>query len=148
MWNGPNWLVIDACDVVQQTTAWNPIFGGSLDGILGWNGSTAQGLGNGAGYATFDKLVAGYDTAIDAWEQATRVSNSPQLMSMLIPSANTYDAIEAAGGPHFGYNSDTNPEYYYINPDGSVGVASPLTFSSAPLTTYALSPESMNESYW
>ena len=96
----------------------------------------------------FDKLIAGYDTAIDAWEQATRVSNSPNLMAMLIPSANAADVIEAAGGPHFGYNGDTNPEYYFIMSDGSVGVVSPFTFSSAPRTAYALTPESMNESYW
>lgn len=146
-WNGPNWLVLDACDAVVQTTAWDPVFGGSLHGILGWNNNTLGGLGD-AGYATFDKDVAGYDTAINAWEQATSVANSPQYMSMLIPNANSSDRIEAAGGPHFGYNGDTSPEYYFMQSDGTVGVVSPFTLSSAPQSVYSLVPESMNESYW
>lgn len=149
-WNGPNWLILDVCDVVQQTTAWDSIFGGSLHGILGWNANTHEGLSEpgDAGYQTFDKLIEGYDTAVDAWEQSARVTDSPSMMAMLIPAQNSGDAIEAAGGPHFGYNGDTNPEYYFIQSDGTVGVVSPMALSAEPSQAYSLIGEQMNESYW
>lgn len=149
-WNGPNWLILDACAVVQQTTAWDSIFGGSLHGILGWNGDTNGGLSEpgDAGYRTFIKEIEGYDSAVDAWEQATRVSENPSMIAMLIPARNAADAIEAAGGPHFGYNNSTNPEYYFMLSDGTIVVTNPMALSTAPTATYSLNGEQMNESYW
>lgn len=69
-------------------------------------------------------------------------------MAMLVPSANSKDSIEASGGPHFGYNGETNPEYYFILNDGSITVVSPMTLSSAPQSTYSLLGEHMDESSW
>jgi len=100
------------------------------------------------GEAEFTKLIAGFDLATDAWEKATATSNYSMYMSMLIPAANAQDVIEAAGGPHFGNNGDTNPQYYTLNDDGTVVIQSVAMLNAMPTSVYSLIPEQMDESYW
>lgn len=145
-WHGPTWLVIDACDTVQASNGWQNVFGGSLHGILGWSADTT-GLG-GAAQAEFARLIGGFATAKNAWEQATGVSQDPAAAAMLIPSANTSDVIEAAGGPHFGYNGDISPQYFSVQSLGWGSLSRPSTLATAPQAVYELVPEQMNENYW
>lgn len=145
-WNGPNWLVIDSCSAVLPNIGWENTFGGSLHGILGWN-SEVQASEDDA-QAEFTKLIAGYDSAADAWENATALSPDSESMEMLIPATNASDSIEASGGPHFGPNGSTNPQAYFIGADGQVVVSSVSKLSSAPQAIYALVPEQMDEAYW
>ena len=146
-WSGPTWLIVDACDVVQPGVGWESVFGGHLHGILGYN-AQVDGL-NLSGYAALTKYIIGYDTAMDAWEQAVAAGSDFSHIAMLVPNANTYDRIEARGGPHFGYDGDTNPVYYYCcNTQGGVTPGSVARLGSPTSTVYSLTPEQMNESYW
>jgi hypothetical protein len=147
-WNGPNWLLLDGCSDVQQGVGWENTFGGSLHGILGWNNAVWGLDTSDAAQATFVRLIKGYDTALDAWDQATAATDSSIYASALIPAANAADDIEAAGGPHFGPNGSTNPQYYTRVNDGKLSVTSTATLPSVPASVYSLTPEAMNESYW
>ena len=145
-WDGPNWLAVDACDVVLPNVGWERLFGGNLHGILGFN-TDGYGL-NEAGLAQFAKDIEGYNKAETAWEDATGAAGVEGAISMLVPTANANDAIEASGGPHFGYNNDTQPQYIAMGPDGTVGPQTVSTLGSAPTSVYSLNAEQMDESYW
>lgn len=146
-WNGSNWLIVDGCDAVQPFSGWESTFGGSLHGVLGYRGLTSPM--SAAGLTTLANLIAGYDTAMDAWEQANRASWGQQNLGMYIPNANKPDAIERAGGPHFGPNGSTAPVFYYCC--DNLGNATPGSISRLPSASsqvYSLTPETMNETYW
>ena len=147
-WNGPNWLVIDACNVVQPNVGWEGIFGGRLHGIFGFNASV-HGLAT-SGLNLFAKELQGFDTAMNAWDKATMTTEDSIFATALIPTPNTADIIEGSG-PGFGPNGDTSPAYFRIsNGSWGPGVATQLpATSAAPLqTSYSLTPEQMDESYW
>jgi len=144
-WHGPNWLVLDACSAVNPNANWARIFGGNLHGILGFN---REGYGlTDAGQKKFTELIHGYSTAIDAWDAATALTSDAQNASALIPAANKSDAIEARGGPHFGYDGSTNPQYL-SRAKGTLSTQPVSLLATAPSASYALVPEAMNESYW
>ena len=143
-WNGPTWLVLDACDVVIPGVGWEGVFGGNLHGILGWNGGT-YALSDG-GLQAFARAIGQYSTALDAWDTAVAQTGDASLASALVPQPNETDDIEARGGPHYGIDRDTNPIYLsYANGSLQAQIA---MLSSAPASTYALTGESMNETYW
>ncbi len=144
-WNGPNWLALWSCGAVLPGVGWENLFGGSLHGILGFN-ATVSMIEDGE-EKEFTTLVSGYTSAITAWGKTGNVLGNIALMSALIPSANAADDIEASGGPHFGPNGSTSPQYYKW--DGNTpGTLVPQTLAAAPASTYNLTPEAMNESYW
>lgn len=146
-WSGANWLVIDACTSVLANVGWESVFGGSLHGVLGFNEDN-HGLEH-YGDTTFARYIASYDNAIDAWEQAVAASGNKPAIAMLVPSANRLDSIEAPGGPHFGYNNQTNPTYYYCcDGQGNVTTQSVAKLGYAPAQQSALIPEAMDENYW
>lgn len=143
-WSGPTWVVFDACDVVQANVGWEGLFGGSLHGILGWNNGT-NGLTD-DGQTVFARMINGYSTALDAWDAAVAEGGDASSASALVPTSNESDPIEAKGGPHYGYDGDTNPVYFSYS-SGSLQ-PSIATLSSAPTSTYSLIAEPMNETYW
>jgi hypothetical protein len=143
-WQGPNWFLVNACEVVQANVGWESKFGGSLHGILGFSQDN-QGLED-PGLSTLSTLIESHDNAIDAWEKAVAADQLTQYIGMLVPAKNASDSLEANGGPHFGYNGDTNPIYYYCcNSNNAVTTASPSMVSSAT-SAYTLVPESVSES--
>ncbi len=144
-WSGANWLVIDACGAVNLDSPWAGTFGGSLHGILGFN-QDIHGLSNGA-QATFVQQIKGFSTAVNAWDLATAFDSVSPFATAMIPAPNKFDVIEAAGGPHFGPNGSTNPQFYDAI-SGHLQVATIAKMAVAPGQTYSLVPESMNEGYW
>jgi hypothetical protein len=143
-WSGPTWLVLDSCDVVQPNVGWEGVFGRNLHGILGWNGGTYALTDS--GLQAFARAIGQYSTALDAWDTALAQTSDASLASALVPLQNESDDIEARGGPHYGYDGDTNPVYLsYANGSLQAQIA---MLSSAPASTYSLIGESMNETYW
>jgi hypothetical protein len=153
-WKGPNWLIVDACKVVQPGYGWESRFGGNLHGILGFNVNT-NGI-NGGGLQYLAKLIGTYVPAMDAWEKVVAYENVSPQIAMLVPTANEGDVIEAAGGPHFGINGMSFPTYFYTNTKGQLTTqvvarrvpGNPASSPSLNTTVYSLVPEQMNESAW
>jgi len=96
-WRGPTWLVVDSCSSVTLQAGWENRFGGNLHGVLGFHGP-GPGLGP-AAMQQFVNLIAGYDTAIDAWEKATAASQfTSSQTSLFIPVANSVSCPLYKGG--------------------------------------------------
>ncbi|MGC2129778.1 MAG: hypothetical protein WA629_06740 [Candidatus Aquilonibacter sp.] len=151
-WAGPNWFVVDGCDVVAPNQGWESKFGSSLHGILGFSqdvnqaGDSPSSLGNG-GLETFANDVNSYQPAIKAWEDGVAAIDDTPQIGMLVPSPNVADSIERSGGTHFGPNGDKNPLFYSANGLGTITTqqTSGETVSGNEL---ALTGESINESQW
>lgn len=144
-WAGPNWLLVDACNVVQPNVGWEGVFGGSLHGILGFGGNYS-GL-SGSSLDAFATALTSFSTAFNAWSAAFPKNDQPNSATMLIPNANLADVIEATGGPHFGYNNSTSPIYYVWSQNQFV----PQTVNrlvTQPPSGYQLVGESMDENAW
>lgn len=144
-WHGPTWLLLDACEVTQPGMGWESKFGGSLHGILGHDndgpGLTASALN------WFANETVGYAPAVDTWEKAVASSTSSYEWSYLVPQRNLSDAIEAPGGPHYGYDGDTNPTYMHCC-SASQSIRTGSQAFSSSTSTYSLVPEQMDETYW
>ncbi len=150
-WNGPNWLIIDSCEVVNQDVGWESKFGGNLHGILGFS-STVDRIGDGtsavgqSGLETLVNDIGSYQPAIKDWEDAVGTAEQTPYIGMLVPQANTGAAIELNGGANFGVNGATNPLFYQAL-GGGVGTTQ-TSGTSVNGTEYTLTPETVNESYW
>jgi hypothetical protein len=152
-WNGPTWLVLDACDVVVSGAGWEGTFGGNLHGILGFSQSVTVGYGNSSalgasGLSTFVNDIKNYTTAKQAWIDATGTADITPLIGMLIPTENTADVIEARGGPNFGNDGDTDVQFQqnvaYAN---AVTLVQPKPLKATG-STYDLTAETVNETAW
>jgi hypothetical protein len=145
-WQGPAWLILDACEDVQPNVGWEGVFGGSLHGILGWS-SDVQPLTT-SGMDAVVSHMGQFDTAQDTWLAATTASAYASFAAMLIPQLNTSDVIEARGGPHYGLDGDTNPVYYQYVPNQGFQPGPITTLSTAPSSGYLLDNETMNQTDW
>ncbi len=147
-WKGPNWLMLDACDVVVPGVGWESKFGGNLHGIMGWN-TDVQSFYPSTGPAflkAFTDAAIKSSTAYDAWLAAVSASGQANLATMLLPQANRYDVIEAAGGVNFGPNGSINPVYYSWN--GQALQPNVQLLFTQPSMGYQLIAEPMDENGW
>jgi hypothetical protein len=144
-WNGPNWLIVDACAVVDKNQGWESKFGGNLHGVLGFS-VAADGTTSGLG--TLAKNINSYSmTALQSWAGAIVNSRSNQQIGMVIPNANAGDYIEGSNGPNFGTSGNTFGSYYdYEGIPGGMAVTQPSGMNTA--SVYSLAPEAVDESQW
>jgi hypothetical protein len=151
-WGGPNWLILDACQAVNQNMGWESKFGGNLHGILGFNqsvdtiGDGTSALGS-SGLETLVNDMNAYQPAIKSWEDAVAAADDTPAIGMLVPQTNAADVMEASSGGNFGRNGDTSPQFYQGQPDGSISVIQPAGVAVND-TTYSLTPQAVNESQW
>lgn len=150
-WFGPNWLILDACDAVQQNVGWEAKFGNDLHGLLGFD-ATVQGNPNSAlgsnGLTVLTSDLNSYYTAYNAWYAAVGAADDIPYIGMLIPSANVSDVIEARGGENFGNDRDTSPQFFGTSSDSTgvaLGTQSGLAVNG---DSYNLIAEPVNESAW
>jgi len=148
-WNGPNWLLLDACSAVQPNVGWELDFGGSLHGILGFN-QAIFGLTTG-GFSTLVDKMEHYETAWNAWVAAANASSIPYY-SGLIPPQNISDVMESSSSSHFGHNGDASPTYYSCCTSTSNTMPlhpNVVAKGSSPINSQVnLIPEQMDETSW